>query len=581
MRTRRWISLASFASIALAGLVAMAQPGDPPARPRTQPATSLPRELLPAEVGRQRWPDAPEGARFIEEGWFAPTPRSVDPPALPDELTKVFVVPIHGPIRESLALAVERKVARAREEGAQMVIFELDTPGGSSAVMDHLVRMITRDLRDVYTVAYVNPKAFSAGAVISLACDEIVMTDFGEIGDSMPIFIGPNGQIMEIPEKERGKFESAFRAEIRNLADRGGYDRLLCEAMITITMEIWMVRQVDTGQLQFVEAKAWAHKVRNVPPNLAASQPTNVTAKPDSKWEFVSLIDGPGELVTMTTSEAIRLGFATHRLRTMDDVRAHYNITAQPDYMEDTWSETLVGFLTSPAVRSILLFVGILGIYIELNTPGVGLPGLVGVVAFALVFGGSFLAGLANWWEIALFALGILLIALEIFVIPGFGVAGISGIVCCLVGLLAMAVPNLPDELPVPASELDWSYLERGGMGLLIAIIGLTVAIPLIARYLPKVPGANRLILAAPKAPPLPGSAATEDAPIRRIQPGALGVVVSTLRPVGSVRVGEDLQDAVSAGEFLPPGTKIRVLKNEGNRLVVARDEPGGESEPT
>lgn len=503
----------------------------------------------------------PAGARAAEGGWFAPR-AEVDKPDLPAEIGRAFVIPIHEAITNTMFEVVRRKIVRCRAGGAQIIIFEMDTPGGSGAAMRKIVRLIIDDLRDIYTVAYVNPQAFSAGAIISLACDEIVLSPTAVIGDAMPIMVGPGGQLMPIPEKERGKIESAIRSEIRILAKRNGYNVTLCEAMVTITMEIWLIKNIETNELRIVEAKEWRGRVGRVP----TTAPAGTTKPSQMAWQYVRTIDGPDELVTMTADEAVELGFAEHIFDRMEDLRKHYHIAAAPVVLEDNWSESLTTFLTSTVVTSVLLMAAIFFIYIEMNTPGFGVAGTVAVICFAVLFGSRFLIGLANWWEIAMFAVGLLLIGLELFVTPGFGVLGVGGILCCIAAMLAMVIPNAPDKLPIPTTDLDWSVFRAGFAALGIGFIAALIAVVIAAKYLPKVPAASRLILAPAAASAGP---AAEDAPIRSIQPGEVGVVEGPCRPVGLVRFGEALIDAVAEGVFIPTGTKVKVIKNEGNRVVV------------
>jgi len=309
-----------------------------------------------------------EGDRIVLPGGYVLRPEVRRPP-LPDKITKAFVIPIHGPIGRATLDAVRRKALRSRSSGAEIVIFEMDTPGGSMEAMRGIVRVIIDDLREVYTVAYVHPEAFSAGAIISLACSEIVLSPTAVIGDAMPIMIGPSGQIVPIPEKERGKFESAARGEIRILAKRNGYSSALCEAMITITMEIWEIRNRNTGEIRFVDAAEWRGRVSGAP------SADEGAAAGEGPWEYVATIDRADELVTMTADEAVRLGFAEHILATMEDLRRHYNIVEEPIALVDNWSERLVGVLSSPAALGFLLFVALLCAYVEINTPGFGVAG--------------------------------------------------------------------------------------------------------------------------------------------------------------------------------------------------------------
>lgn len=507
---------------------------------------------------------APPGARVTAEGWFAPIERSHALPALPSTVTRAFVIPIKDAITDTTAEALERKVLRCKASGAELVIFRLNTPGGSGEAMDRIVQLILEELGSTRTVAFVAPKALSAGAIISLACNEIVMTPTAVIGDAMPIMIGPEG-LVEIPPKERGKFESAARGQVRVLAGRNGYNLDLCEAMVTITHELWLIRQVATGELQIVEATEWRHRARGAPPSTAPA-----AAKPpaDSGWEYLRTLDGPEELVTLTAEEATFNGLAAEVVASMDALGERYDLAGPPTILEDIWSERLVAFLTSPPVVAVLFFTGLLCVYVEMHTPGFGVAGTVAILCFAVLFGSRYLVGMAAWWEIALFVLGLVLLGVELFVTPGFGVVGITGILCCVVALLAMFVPNDPLSLPIPATKLDWRILGRGVLALSIAFIGAVMAMPLLARVLPKVPVAGRLVLAPPAgaaAPPV-----SDLSPIRTIQVGQQGVVTSTCRPAGMARFGDTLVDVVAEGAFIYPGTTVVVLKNEGNRIVVA-----------
>lgn len=490
--------------------------------------------------------------------------KKVDHPPLPDEVTSAFVIPIREQITEVLGQTIERKITQCKARGAQIVIFDLATPGGRGDIMREIVKMIRDDLAEVYTIAFVNPEAFSAGAIISLACDEIIMTPSGVIGDAMPIMAGPGG-IVEIPEKERGKFESAMRAEVRTLAKAGGYDELLCEAMITITIEVWLIRNDKTGEYRIVNAAEYAGKVRDVPAGKRDDD-----APTETPWVYVTEIDGPNELVTMTAPEARALGFTQHVLDDLDAVEEHFNITVEPTVLSDTWSEHLVRFLTSPTVAGLLFLLMFLFIYMELHTPGFVGFGALALACFAVLVGSRYLTGLAQWWEIAIVLLGVGLLLAEVFVIPGFGVAGISGILLILVGLLAMIIPNAPDKLPLPVTDADWSWFSSGLMALLLGFVGALLFGGLISRYLPntRLVLNSRLVLAPSRAPDT-DAAIDETDPVRLVKPGDLGTAESYLRPVGEVRFDCGLIDAVSEGTFIAAGSKVRVLRRDGNRVVV------------
>ncbi len=525
----------------------------PPGRvaPATRPAATQP---LARRV---------EGGRVYigELGWY-PLPE-VARPALPEKITKAFVIPIREPITSKTYDAVRRKAVRCLAGGAEIVIFHMNTPGGEGGAMRQIVRLIVEDLKKVYTVAYVDPEAFSAGAIISLACNEIAISPTGVIGDAMPILVGPGGMLTPMPQEERGKIESAIRAEVRVLAGKNGHSVALCEAMVTIDMEIWLIRNRQSRELQIVDRADWEGRVAGAP----TSQPSAPPA--DTPWEFVKIVDGPRELVTLTAREAIEYDLAHYVFEDMAELEKHYDIVLPPEVLGDNWSERLVEFLLHPAVLGFLFFVALLCIYVEINTPGFGVAGTIAVVCFAVIFGSRYLTGLANWWEIALFVLGVLLLLVEIFVTPGFGVMGVLGGIFCAVALVAMLVPNAPGRLPYPDSPLDWSVLANGLLALTLGFLAAVAGAIVLARYLPKVPVAGRLVLAPPRVEARPP--ASEGAAILRVRPGQTGRVIQTCRPVGKVQIGQVLVDAVAEGAFLSAGTDVVVLRNDGNRVIVER----------
>ncbi len=513
----------------------------------------------------QVYPKAPRGAWITDEGWFAAPKPAIARPDRPEKITKAFVIPIHGEITLATYDRVRDKAMQCRAKGAQMIIFDMDTPGGRGDVMSNIIRLLMNDLGSIYRIAYVHPRAISAGAMISLACHEIVMAPRAIIGDAMPIYFSPDGKLMPLPEAERAKAESPALAEVRSQAVDNGYNTELCEAMITVKREIWLIRNLKTSELQLINADKnnWRTKAINAPKQKKA--PTDAT------WEFIAIVDAADKLATLNSREAIRFGFSQHEFETQADLEKHYNITTPAVLLSDTWSESLVAWLGSPAVAGILMIGGIIGLITEIRTPGLGLPGAVAVICFGLLFGGKYLTGLAQWWEIALFILGVGLLILEVFVIPGFGVAGISGIICCSVGLLAIFIDNPVTMAPIPTGSLGWELLREGMLVLAIAFVLSIVGIVVLTRFLPHLPMANKLILAAVEASS--ESPVTSDSPMREVQIGDVGDVESMCRPVGRVRFGDALVDATSQGEIIEAGEKVRVLQNDSNRLIVEKVE--------
>jgi len=559
-----------------------------------------PPQIINIDKAKTEWPPPPAGARPRDNGWFAA--RSVNGrPALPQEVTKAFIIPIREEISPTLYKVLVRKAMQARDAGAQLVVFDMDTPGGRLDAMTSITQLILDgELRDIYTVVYVNHNAFSAGAMISLACNEITVAPSGVIGDAMPIMVGPSG-LEPIPPAERIKVESGARALVRATAARNGYSTAIADAMVTIKQRLWLVRNVETGELRVIDPEdhPWQGQVRGAsksePPAVAepkANVVAGLTTAPDSApaasagsaaaptdasdagiqspWEFLKELDGPEELATFTADEAIEAGLADHTFKSLDDLLKYYRVTAPAVYLEDSWSESLVLFLTSPAVVGLLIFLAIVAGYVEFHTPGFGLPGIAAIVCLAIALGGQYLIGAAQWWELLIIAVGVVLLVIEVLELPGFGVAGILGVICLVLGVIFAILRQAPDGVPWPSgSPLDMELFLDTGAAAGAAFVLALLAMPLLSRVLPKIPVAGRLVMAEAHAaaePPVP-----ESSPMLRIDVGEEGVVHSVLRPVGKVRFGGDLLDAMSEGDVIEPGTRVRVVRCEGNRLIVEK----------
>jgi membrane-bound serine protease (ClpP class) len=233
----------------------------------------------------------------------------------------------------------------------------------------------------------------------------------------------------------------------------------------------------------------------------------------------------------------------------------------------------MVRKINHPAVMSILIMIALLGVYIEFNTPGVGLPGLAAVICFTIIIGSKYLVGLANWAEVAVFIIGVILLMVEIFIIPGFGITGILGIILMVGGLFGMLIRNGWDEVPWPRTEFDWYLFSQSILGLAIGFIGFIVLAWAITKYLPKFEFMSGLILipATPKKgdefeismtiPP--------ESKIGSVQVGDVGEVTSILRPAGKVQFGEAVVDCVAEADFLDKGSKVEIIEIHGNKVIV------------
>lgn len=425
----------------------------------------------------------------------------------------VFVAPIEGVIDLGLAPFVQRVLDEATAAGAKAVILEINTFGGrvDAAVLirDALLESKTP------TVAFINKRAISAGALISLASGKIVMAEGSTIGAATPVQIGLPGTPAQPVEE---KTVSYMRKEFRATAEQRNRPPLIAEAMVDADVEI---------------------------PDLIEK----------------------GKLLTLTTKEALQVHIADFQANSLEAVLQSLDLAdAEILYASETWAESLVRFLTHPVVSSLLMTVGILGIMLEMRVPGFGVPGALGLMCLALFFWGHALVQLAGLEEFLLVGLGLILVGLEIFVIPGFGMAGILGILALMGGL----------GLSLIGTGASWdsmlSALGQVAFSILVAIIATLIFV----RYFPRLPFGKRLILETN----LQAQDGYESSPAEDHRwLGKQGLAVSDLHPSGIARFDGERVDVVSDGTFIDAGQPLKVVRIDGNRVVVRLAPPQSEKD--
>lgn len=414
----------------------------------------------------------------------------------------VVRVPVHGVIELGLAPFIARSISEAEKAGAKAVILDIETPGGRIDAAQHIVNSLKE--AKVPTYAYVNRRAFSAGAMIALATDGIYMRPGAVMGAATPV----DGS----GTKGSEKIVSAMRSEMRGLAESRGLDPRVAEAMVDEDIAI-----------------------------------EGVVEK--------------GKLLTLTTAEATRIGYA----KEVGDWNALmyelHTIGAPVHNARVNWAEGLVRFFTHPMVAPLLLSLGMLGLIIEFKTPAFGLAGVFGAVSLGLFFGSHYLVGLAGWEELMLLVAGLALIGVEMFVIPGFGVAGIAGLVAVLGSVYFSLVSRL-------SSEADMS--QAAGMlsaAIVIVIVGawaLLRALPRSGRF------ARSGVMLGDATDRTSGYISN---PVREELVGATGVAVTDLRPSGAAQFGDERVDVVTDSSFISAGTPVRIVRSEGYRHVVVPNQ--------
>lgn len=507
----------------------------------------------------------------------------------------VVVCEVSGMIDRGISVVVQRAVDEARELEADAIAFVVDTPGGLvDAAID-----ISKSILEAPcpTIAYIEGMgAISAGALISYACDHIVMTRDTNMGAATPVLATPQG-MAETNEKT----VSFMRAKMRALAEAKGHNPAIAEAMVDKDIELRMVTNPDGSTTVYsVDHGAGDGELETVPPNRSDDAmkdaidtllPEGVPNPLDREFELPvqdgeldqddeetaagrepgtgvfrdgsELILARGKLLTVTPSEALRYGIIEFTADSLDEALITLSYEdAEKHRIEPNWAEAVFRFITSPTISGLLLMLGLGGLYLEVRTPGFGIPGIIGITSLFLLFGAHYILGLAEWGDILLIVIGVGLILVEIFVLPGFGIAGVGGMICVLVGLyLSMTNFTIP--------QYTWEYerLADVAWSFTVALV-LTILMAVFTwKFLPRFSLFDSAFVL--------GQSQQVDAGfvVQTIQDesnvGLEGVAASLLRPAGKGRFGTRTLQVVSRGQYIVEGTPIRIIRVEGNRYVV------------
>lgn len=435
----------------------------------------------------------------------------------------VYVLAIRENISRNTEYLVRRGLNEAAKAKAKMVILDMDTYGGRVDSMETILQLLGR--APMPTVTFVNSKAISAGALISAGTDTIYMAPGSVIGAAAPVIIAPGDGVKEMPKAYQEKNTSAIRAMVRSAAQAKGHNPDVFQAMIDEEFELKIGETVicEEGKLLTL-TNVEAAKDYGDPPQPLLSRGTV------DKLEDVLMVVG------MEKAEVRR-------------VEPHgFEVLAR-------WIEPI-----SP----LLISLGILAILIELYTPGIGVPSMAAALFFTIFFIGYFAAGLAGWEAVVLFGIGVVLLAVEIFVLPGFGVAGILGIGSMLMGLLIAMTERWPGGPVLPSLPDLREPLMNLGIGVVVAIAMAVV----VLRFLPHVPLFRSLELATVLETNQGFSAGTTE-PV--VDVGAVGEAETDLRLSGKGQFGGTFVDVVSDGDLIEKGSPIRVTRVEGSRVYVSR----------
>ncbi len=444
------------------------------------------------------------------QGYHPEPSRHADAPKRELKVTtahgaKVVRIPIDGTVDLGLSAFIER--ALTEHSDAALVILDINTLGGRvdaaikirDALLNHKVR----------TVAFVHPRAISAGALIALACDVIAMAPGATMGAVTPITSDGAEQSEGVEEK----MTSYMRAEMRSTAEAKGRRGDIAEAMVDRTV---VIKGIAPG----------------------------------------------GKLLTLDTDRALALNMADLQVASLP---ALYEALAlrSPSVIstQENWAEKIARFLTDPAVAGLLMSLGMLGLLIELYSPGVGLPGAVGVLCLSFFFGGHMITNLAGLEEVLLLIAGLGLLAVELFLLPGFGIAGIAGIVCIGASFF-LTLLTMPLSIAWDLGMVS-DVIERLSLSLLATLaLGL-----LVMRFLPKRAMGPLVLSQATTAESGYVSAPTETALL-----GVIGTAATDLHPTGKADLAGARHDVLTEGDYIERGTSVRVVSATAGRIVVRRN---------
>ena len=424
----------------------------------------------------------------------------------------VYRIPIEGTIDLGLPPFIQRTLEDAESNNATLVIFDINTFGGRVDAATQIKDAILG--ADITTVAYINRRAISAGALISLSCEKIFMTGGGLIGAATAVDMSG--------KKGSEKVISFMREEMASTAERRGRSKDIARGMVD-------------EELNF----------------------THLVVDGDSI--LVNDIEGrkDGKLISLTTDQAIKYGIADGTAETIDALLDSLGYgSAQIIESRENWSENIVRFLTNPVVASLLTTFGFLGILFELQSPGWGIPGFVGLTCLILSLSVSYIAQLATMSDMIFILTGLSLMLLEMLVIPGFGIVGLGGIGFMLYGLYLLLLPEVPVGEEVLSQAMD---------GFLIGILGAILGIVLLGKLMIRSKFWEQLT-----SP----SSQKKDQGFSNTQgweglEGKSGTADTDLHPSGWVKIDGQRIFVVSEGDFIEKGKEVTILSVDGNRVLV------------
>jgi membrane-bound serine protease (ClpP class) len=458
------------------------------------------------------------------------------------------VRPVRIAVQETLNARTEEFVRRATRHalarGSNLIIYEIDSSLGQADTGLDLGEYVQNlDPERVRTVAFVNRRASGAAALLAMGCDDIVMHANGSLGECENLFQAP------APGRNTGKRSlDDAKNKLRVFAESNAYAPALAQALVDPELVVHQVSDTKTGRVTYVSE-------------------SELKDAPAGTWRDLRVIKPAGRTLTMNAAQAKELDLA----ETVDDVSGLcelYGIdSSQLPVVSATWVDSLIWWLNHRAISAALLAIGIIALYVELKIPGIGVASIVSAVCFVLFFWSKCMGGTAGALEIVLFLGGVVCLAIEIFVLPGSLVFGASGVLMTAASLILAS-----QTFVWPSGTREWNEFSANVGSLVGVFISLFVAAYFLSKYLPHIPLLNRMVL----QPDVTLVEADEPntlglSPFEHLR-GTVGVAMTTLRPAGRVRIGDEFIDVVTEGSYIEEGQAVRVIDVSGNRVVVKQD---------
>jgi membrane-bound ClpP family serine protease len=456
---------------------------------------------------------------------------------------KAIQVSVNGEITSKLVAEVMGQIDKNVKEGAaNFLVVRINSPGGNAIESQQLANYLAALNPDrVRSVAYIEEQAKGDAAIIALACDEIIMHPSAVMGG--------DGAIDLAADDPRGKqlIGTAVGTYRDGVARPKSRSWSIGAAMIDPSLEVYRYTSKSTGLVEY-----WS------PDELKEQN------DPAAWTQGVAIASGSGRL-TLTGEKAEEYGVITKTVESFEELKSYYDVD-DPALVDPTWVDKLLRFLASDSVALFLLLIGGAAVYAELQTPGVGLGGMIAFICFLLFFWAKVFDGTAGALEILLFVAGLTCVVIEVFVLPGIGMGifALGGGLMIIVSLILASQTFILPHSNYQLRQMTHSLLVVGG-----AAAGTVAAIAALRRWLPHTPVFNRMLLEPPSAEEIENIDQRESLVNYDHLLGQPGSAATRLAPSGKALIGDELVDVITAGEFIDRDAPVVVVEVRGNRVVV------------